>query len=181
MDDRLIVGVDGLSRSGKTTLVNELSQYLKKENTPFHIFHIDDHIVEREKRYDTGQEEWHEYYFLQWDIEWLTHHFFERLKTTDQITLPFYEDKIDTQRFQNIKLPDEGVIVVEGVFLQRKEWRRFFDHMIFLNCPRDVRFRRESEGTQRNVAKFENRYWKAEDYYLRTEAPLENADVVLKG
>ncbi|MCF6409912.1 hypothetical protein [Pseudalkalibacillus salsuginis] len=29
---------------------------------PRQIIHIDDHIVERKKRYDTGKEEWKEYF-----------------------------------------------------------------------------------------------------------------------
>ena len=30
---------------------------------------------------------------------------------------------------------------------------------------------RESEETQKNLSKFQNRYWKAEDYYLESETP----------
>ncbi len=53
---------------------------MKQESIPFHIFHIDDHIVERNKRYNTGFEEWYEYYYLQWDIEWLRQKFFQKLQ-----------------------------------------------------------------------------------------------------
>ena len=41
------------------------------------------------------------------------------------------------------------VIVIEGVFLQRKEWRDFFHYMVYLDCPRETRFLRESEETQK--------------------------------
>ena len=50
---------------------------MKQEGIPFRIFHIDDHIVERNKRYHTGYEEWYEHYYLQWDIEWLRRKFFK--------------------------------------------------------------------------------------------------------
>ena len=75
-ENRFIIGIDGLSRSGKTTFATNLKENMKQESIPFHIFHIDDHIVERNKRYQTGHEEWYEYYHLQWDIEYFGRNFF---------------------------------------------------------------------------------------------------------
>ena len=51
--------------------------------------------------------------------------------------------------------------------------------MVYLDCPRETRFLRESKKTQKNLSKFENRYWKAEDYYLETELPKDRADLVI--
>jgi uridine kinase len=39
---------------------------------------------------------------------------------------------------------------------------------------------REAETAKQKRDKFENRYWKAEDYYLNTFHPWESADIVLK-
>jgi uridine kinase len=49
-----------------------------------------------------------------------------------------------------------------------------------LDCPRSKRFVRESEEAQENLSKFTNRYWKAEDFYLSTVSPKEQADLVIK-
>lgn len=179
--NRFVVGVDGLSRSGKTTLVKKLEDDLKKEGIPFHIFHIDDHIVERNKRYNTAHEEWYEYYKLQWDVEWLQQNFFNKLRLENQFSLPFYDHKTDSCKIREIIVPGFCIIVIEGVFLQRKEWREFFDYMVYLDCPREQRFLRESEETQKNLSKFENRYWKAEDFYLKMECPKQRADLVMRG
>jgi uridine kinase len=175
----LVFGLDGLSRSGKTTFSNKLCELLKEKNIPHQLIHIDDHIVERENRYHTGHEEWLEYYQLQWDIEWLSHHLFEKLKISNELNLPFYDIESDTAMLKTVLLPVDGVIVIEGVFLQRKEWRRFFDKIVYLDCPRTERFLREGEETQENHLKFINRYWKAEDFYLSTIQPKENADLVI--
>ena len=178
---RFILGIDGLSRSGKTTLADNLGVILKEREIAFQIFHIDDHIVERKKRYGTGNEEWFEYYSLQWDVDWLRENLFEELRCSEQVHIPFYDGEMDIHTFKNVTLSEACVVIVEGVFLQRKEWRNSFDYMIYLDCPRGKRFSREHESTQLNIKKFQERYWKAEDYYLETEAPLENADLVMNG
>lgn len=179
-ENRFILGIDGLSRSGKTTFVTNLKENMKQESIPFHIFHIDNHIVERNKRYDTGFEEWYEYYYLQWDIESLRQKFFRKLQNETKLNLSFYHDETDLCEMKKVQIPIVGVIVIEGVFLQRKEWRDFFHYMVYLDCPRETRFLRESEETQKNLSKFENRYWKAEDYYLEMESPKDRADLVIK-
>lgn len=179
-NDRTILGIDGLSRSGKTTFVEQLRESLKKEKIDHHIFHIDDHIVERNQRYHTGFEEWYEYFHLQWDVVWLRENFFSKLLQDNQISLPFYDPHTDTRDSRTITLPQSGLIIVEGVFLQRKEWADFYHHLIFLDCPREKRFMREAETAKQNRDKFEKRYWKAEDYYMNTFHPWESADIVLK-
>lgn len=94
-ENRFILGIDGLSRSGKTTFATNLKENMKQESIPFHIFHIDDHIVERNRRYHTNHEEWHEYYHLQWDIEWLRQEFFQKLQHETKLKLPFYHEETD--------------------------------------------------------------------------------------
>ncbi|KLA31670.1 kinase [Bacillus cereus] len=178
-ENRFILGIDGLSRSGKTTFVTNLKENMQQESIPFHIFHIDDHIVERNKRYHTGYEEWYEYYYLQWDIESLRQKFFQKLQNETKLKLPFYNNETDSSEMKKVQIPIVGVIVIEGVFLQRKEWREFFHYMVYLDCPRETRFLRESEETQKNLSKFENRYWKAEDYYLESETPQKRANLVI--
>ncbi|MFL0403532.1 kinase [Bacillus nitratireducens] len=178
-DERFILGIDGLSRSGKTTLVKKLEENMKRSGISFHIFHIDDHITERNKRYNTGFAEWYEYYNLQWDIDWLLRNLFQKLQSDIELELPFYHDETDSCEMKEIHLPLVGVIIVEGVFLQRKEWRDFFHYMVYLDCPREKRFLRESEETRKKLSKFQNRYWRAEDYYLEMELPKDGADLVI--
>lgn len=176
---RYIIGIDGLSRSGKTTIVEKVRHYLEEIGRPFYIFHIDDHIVSRKERYNTEYEQWYEYYQLQWDTKWLADNFFSELSESKEIVLPYYQDEFDTHIETKVVLTENGIILIEGVFLQREEWKRFFDFMMYLDCPREVRFKRESIETQKNVIKFQERYWKAEDYYLRKVQPKEHADFLI--
>ena len=179
LKERFILGIDGLSRSGKSTFVRELQRYFEDQGYISFTFHIDDYIVQRNRRYNTGYEEWYEYYFLQWDIEWLKDHFFGEVGRSRKLKLPFYEESIDTHVVQEVNLEKVDIILVEGIFLQRKEWAQCFDRMLFLDCPREERFARENEATRKNLQKFQNRYWVAEKYYMRHMKPIERAEFVL--
>lgn len=177
---RMVLGIDGLSRSGKTTCAEKLCNVFHEKNVPTCVLHMDDFIVERKKRYHTAHEEWYEYYGLQWEVEWLRENMFMALKETDNLSLPFYDSERDEHRIQNIPIPESCLIVVEGVFLQRREWRAFFDFVVYLDCDRRERFSREHHSTRLQIDKFRNRYWKAEDHYLTTVVPTQKADLVLK-
>ncbi|SDX12600.1 uridine kinase [Marininema mesophilum] len=176
---RFILGIDGLSRSGKTTLGKKLHQVLREKGIPVSVFHIDDYIVERKKRYHTGHEQWFEYYHLQWNVPWLREHFFRKLHESSSFTLPLYDKSSDSHSQQNINLPYHGIVIIEGVFLQRSEWRGFYDFVVYLDCPREKRFARESGSAQSRIGKFKERYWKAEEHYIEAGKPKNIADLVL--
>lgn len=176
---RFILGIDGLSRSGKTTLTNMLLSMLYEREIEGIAIHLDDHIVGRSKRYNTGYEEWHEYYYLQWDIEWLRKTLFENLIHSEEIEMPYYDNEKDQYNDKTLNLADKEIIIVEGIFLQREEWKSYLDYTVFIDCPRDVRFGRENSQTQENIEKFRNRYWKAEDFYMEKLRPEEKANLVI--
>jgi uridine kinase len=177
---RFVLGLDGLSRSGKSTLSKKLMQLLQDKDVQVCLIHIDDYILERKKRYNTGNEEWFEYYNLQWDVDYLKSNLFEKLKASNQLILPFFDDNSDEHYDHIVSIPDPCVFIIEGVFLQRPEWREFFDFLVYLECPRGKRFSRESDSTKRKLGKFRERYWKAEDHYIKTVVPTKSADVVLE-
>jgi uridine kinase len=176
---RFFLGIDGLSRSGKTTFVKEFSSILSEKGIENMVIHLDDHIVGRSKRYNTGQEEWQEYYYLQWEIESLKRSLFESMIHSNEIELPFYNNETDQHVYKRLQLTGKTVFIIEGIFLQRQEWRPYFDYTVYIDCPRDIRFLRESNLAQQKIDKFRNRYWKAEDYYMDKLRPAENADLVI--
>jgi uridine kinase len=180
-----IVGIDGLGGSGKTTLARSLKQEFMQVKCNATILHMDDYIVENGERYGTGNEEWYEYYALQWNIELLRKELFQRLHgDCDSIILPYYESSTDSVVSKPIHLNGVSVVLIEGVFLQRKEWRHFFDYVIFLDCPPELRTERVIGrdtylgDEEARVEKYRRRYWLAEDYYLLHENPAGQADYV---
>ena len=150
------------------------------------LIHIDDHITERKRRYDTGCEEWFEYYQLQWDAFYLKEHLFERLRSGEkELFLPFYNKEMDCTEIKQISLMPSAIVLVEGVFLLREEWRLFYDFVIFLDCPRAVRNERVlirgayTGDLSERLKKDQKRYWRAEDYYLESQGPFQSAHIIL--
>ncbi|MDA5561589.1 kinase [Exiguobacterium sp. MMG028] len=176
-----VVAIDGLSGAGKTTLVSRLS-----EESTILVLHIDDYIVERDRRYETGQPEPTEYYALQWDVSRLERELFRPLRNgITELTLPRYVYERDVIVEEVIDVSSAYTIVVEGIFLQRPEWRPYYDYVIYLDCPREVRYERVLNrdtylgNPEERLAKYKRRYWAGEDLYLQLVDPKREADIVL--
>ncbi len=178
-----IVAIDGLGGAGKTTFVKELVSMLENACT-IHVLHIDDYIVESEKRYNTGYEEWYEYYYLQWDIAYIKYCFSKIHKDYQELTLPFYNRETNTIINMQSVFPPNSILLIEGVFLQRHEWEQFYDYTVFLECSLEIRkervLKRDSYiGDELAILKkYKQRYWMAEQYYLEKESPLQKANII---
>ncbi|RPJ94205.1 uridine kinase [Rummeliibacillus sp. TYF005] len=180
-----IVAIDGLSGAGKTTMVKELEDSLKSKCNVT-IIHMDDHIVENNKRYNTGHDEWYEYYYLQWDIEWIKNNLLKKIhRNYTKISLPYYEKESNNTTLKEITISSDSIILIEGIFLQRKEWISFYDYIIFLDCPREIRYERVLNrglyigDLQTRLNKYKRRYWLGEEHYLKMENPIEKADKII--
>ena len=79
-----------------------------------------------------------------------------------------YDKETDTYYTQTIVLPVHGVLIAEGVFLQRAPLKNQFDKIIYLSVPECVRLNRVLQRdtyigtTQQIIEKYENRYFPAE-------------------
>ena len=151
------------------------------------IIHIDDHIVERSKRYDTGQEQWFEYYQLQWDIKYLKEHLYQKIQqNVSFLKLPFYHKEEDIHINKTINLSTNSIVIIEGIFLLRDEWKSFYDYIVFLDCPKEIRYERVLQrdtyigDLEERLKKYNKRYWVAEEYYLKKQNPFKLAHYIHK-
>lgn len=185
-DRPYIVGIDGLSGAGKTTITEEIRNELQTEGYRIVVIHIDDLLEERAKRYNTGHPEWFEYYMLQWDVQYIKESLFEAVhQKKNHIHLKFYNMENDQCFSKLIDLKQSTLILIEGIFLQRKEWRAFFDYVIYVDCPKEVRYQRVLERDTyigdmiARLDKYKKRYWLGEEYYLNEEDPLKKSDIII--
>lgn len=183
-----IVGIDGLGGSGKSTIVNSLKLQLQNENYHTYVLHIDDFIHPKHIRYDESKEEWYCYYNIQWRYDYLVQEILSSIKRGDKIDklIELYDKENDTYVIQRIYIPQGSVLLLEGIFLQRKEIKSYLDFVIYLDVPQKVRLNRVLTrdgyigGLEDIKCKYERRYFPAEEKYILEYSPIENADFVLK-
>ncbi len=183
-----IIGVDGLGGSGKSTLVNSLKSQLQNENYSSYVLHIDDFIHPKCIRYDISKEEWYCYYNVQWRYDYVVKEILSPIKNGEIIDkqIEIYDKENDRYITQRVNLVHSSVLILEGIFLQRKELKAYLDFIIYLDVPQKVRLNRVLArdgymgGLEDIKCKYEKRYFPAEEKYILEYSPIENADFVLK-
>lgn len=101
--------------------------------------------------------------------------------------IKLYDKDNDTYFTQRCEIPAGSIVIIEGIFLQRKELEGAFDVMIYLDVPEEVRLRRVLRrdgyiGDEAAIrAKYENRYFPAERHYVTACRPEQKADYQIKG
>lgn len=178
----ILIGIDGLGGSGKTTYALNLQCQLKDAI----VIHLDDFIHPREVRYNEQFEEWYCYYYLQWRYDYLIEKLLGPLKSCLAVReiIELYDKNTDSYRMEKFDIPVGTTVIVEGVFLQRLELRAYFDKVIYLETDRETRMVRALDrdgyiGDSKDIIRhYEQRYFPAEDLYVKQCNPLEMADAV---
>lgn len=183
-----IIGIDGLGGAGKSTISEKLCQKLEDNNYHPILLHIDDFIHVREVRYNSAYPDWQCYYELQWRFDY----FFDVIKEIksgkkDYIDIELYGKDNDTYIHQRFDINSNSLVIIEGVFLQRREFKHIFDYMVYIDIPEKVRLDRVLKrdtyiGDEKQIVdKYKNRYFQAEHKYVEEYQPQNNADLVIGG
>ena len=178
-----LIGVDGLGGSGKTTFAKMLQSKLANAV----VFHLDDFIHPRNIRYDESVAEWEAYYYKQWRFDYLRKILLQPLASGLPVntTIEHYHKETDQYVRTPITIPVDTQVILEGVFLQRKEFREFFDYIIFIDVDKNTRLNRVLErdtyiGTKEEIsAKYDRRYFPAEEMYVKEYNPVRLANRVI--
>ncbi|WP_066295720.1 AAA family ATPase [Bacillus sp. FJAT-29937] len=180
----LVVGIDGLGGSGKTTFTSSLVRDLQNNGMKNSVLHIDDFIHPQSVRYNDSFSDWVCYYHLQWRYDYLIGEILSPIQMGHPINkqIELYDKEKDEYLHQHIKLDLDTLLIIEGVFLQREEIRPFLDYVIFIDVPKEERLKRVLRrdlyiGDEAAIlTKYEKRYFPAEDQYVSECDPAKNAD-----
>ncbi len=187
-EQTLIVGIDGLGGAGKSTVSKEIIAVLRSKGYDVALLHIDDFIHPKSIRYNNDFAPWECYYNLQWRYDYLINEVIGALKSGESLckSIELYDKDNDTYLNQSICLKNGGILIIEGIFLQRSELSDIFDYMIYIDVPEKTRLKRvlSRDGyigdSEQIKEKYESRYFPAERYYVKTCSPAENADYTAK-
>lgn len=135
---RVIVGVDGVDGSGTTAFAADLVARLNKRGHAAFQAKIDDFHAPREKRYARGLTSGPGRYHDSYDYSAFRRVLVEPFLMAG--STGFVSAFWDWRRDQPIEpkwltAPEDAILVVNGVFLQRPELRGLFNYVIWLEVP----------------------------------------------
>ena len=182
--ERMIVAVDGVDGSGKTTFADELAVVLKTTGQSVIRASVDGFHHPRGVRYLRGKDSPEGYFFDSYDYD-----IFKR-----DLLLPFRSGAgiVQTARFDHrnnrevtsaFAEPDtRSVLVIDGIFLHRDELADCWDLSIFLDVPFAVSYARMAarDGSNPDPHAPENhRYLEGQRLYLQRCNPGDRAMILI--
>lgn len=189
-DSPVLVGIDGVDASGKTTLAEELVKELGGSDRPIIRASIDGFHNPKNIRYNRGEDSPEGYYFDSFNHRAIAEVLLDPLSSGElQYKTAVFDYRIDSEVVLPVQnATKDSILIMEGVFLFRPELARYWDIKIFVDVDFKITVRRavrraterEYIGTEQEILdKYERRYIPGQQLYLEREQPREKADIVI--
>lgn len=182
---RLLVAVDGVDGSGKTTFAEWLAEALRLRGRSAQVIHVDDFMHVRSVRHRRGRNSPEGYFHDSYDYGSLTRYVLEpltgggdgwfRVGTVDRL-----RDVVMHSPLQHADV--ETITIVEGLFLLRDELVDWWDYSIFLDVGADAALARKGrrDGLVLSPANpLTRRFVEGQRIYSESCQPRERATWVL--
>jgi uridine kinase len=168
-----LVCIEGLGGAGKTTLARALAAH----RSDITLVHGDDFYgpEERDWRSWTPRQGYERYF----DHQRVERQLLRPLKAGQQARFQRYDWDNNTLA-DWVTVEPQGIVLVEGVYLLRRELRSYWDLTVYVDAPRDLRQNR-LHARGENDEGWIQRWAAAEDYYEQVEQPAQAADLVVNG
>lgn len=88
-----------------------------------------------------------------------------------------YDKVLDSYKIEPLDVESGMIVLVEGIFLQRRALQGCFDMMIYVDVSEEIRLQRVLKrdsyiGNSMQIGKkYKTRYFPAEHYYVKTYTP----------
>jgi uridine kinase len=185
-DMPFVIGINGIDASGKTTFAESLSRFLLTKGYSTQLVHVDDFHNEKAIRYCDGDEA-SNFYRRSFNFERLESLILKPIVEighldTELILLDLESDQYSLKR--QYKVSPSTIVIVEGVFLFKRELRHYFDLAIFLHSSFETAMQRaRCRDKHIPVNAIEERYTKkyhaGQKLYFALEHPYDKADIII--
>jgi uridine kinase len=182
---RAIVAVDGLDGAGKTVFADALAAQLGVGHRAVFRASIDDFHQSRARRYARGRDSAEGFYRDSFDYPTFKRMLAEPFRTgwIGSFNLRAFDLKRDVP-FQPVwsSGPEDALLIVDGIFLNRPELRGIWNYSIWLEVDPEIALARvkarDAEEFEHDIANPE-RYSGGQALYLAEAKPIEAATAII--
>ena len=183
----LVVGLSGIDGAGKGYVAGQLEAHLAQHGVAAGIINVDGWLNLPEKRFNQDCPAEH---FYEHAIRF--EEFFSQLvlplrdRRSVHLVADFAEETAPSFRKHTYDFKDVGVVVVEGIFLFKPQYRKFFDLTVWVDCSfptalaRAIARAQEGLSIARTIGAYETIYFPAQRIHLAQDHPRESADLILE-
>ena len=191
VDRPVIVGINGVDGSGKTTLAVNTAQTLRAMGVPVSRISVDDFLHPREHRYRRGRDSPRGYYEDSVNYEALVAFTLKPASFAEGVPRNFKTKHFDLLANKEVsdfqELSERSYLLVEGIFLFHPVVVPYFHLMIFVHADFHVILDRVAARDRRLFgsedavrSQYESRYIPGQQLYLKEIKPKDLADVVVE-
>ncbi|MFM9957711.1 MAG: uridine kinase [Phycisphaerales bacterium] len=189
-----LVGISGIDASGKSTLARAVGRRLRAAEMSVAEISIDWFHTLASRRFlpmERGHEppESHGRHFYQNAFRWAELHerLIEPLCRTGgcDAEVGVHDMRTDTVSPRRFVHTAVRVVLLEGIFIFRREDAERLDLRVWIDCPFDLALRHAVERNQEGLtpglirADYERVYFPAQRHHIARDRPAENADLVI--
>jgi uridine kinase len=183
----LLVGVSGIDGCGKGYLAAQLQAHLALYGVIPAILNVDGWLNLPQKRFDENAPAANFY-----ENAIRLDQFFSQLvlplrdRRSIHLEADFVEETASNYRKHSYDYDDVSVVLVEGIFLFKPQYRKYFDLTIWIDCSfptalaRAIDRAQEGLSAANTIAAYDTIYFPAQEIHLAHDKPRENADLILE-
>ena len=183
----LLVGLSGIDGSGKGYLAGQVEAHLAQRAVAAAILHLDGWLSLPEKRFSEAAPAQNFY-----ENAFRFDEFFSQLVVplregrSVRMAADFMEETATEYRKQLYHFGQVGIIVVEGIFLFKAQFRELFDLAVWIDCSFPTALARAIERGQeglspaKTIGAYETIYFPAQRIHFAQDQPRENADLIIE-
>jgi len=183
----LLVGLSGIDGSGKGYVTGQIEARLAQHGVAAAIVNVDGWLNLPGERFNQDAPAEHFYAnAIRFDELFSQLVLPLRERRSVHLVADFAEENAPSFRKHIYDFKDVGVVVVEGIFLFKPQYRQFFDLTVWLDCSFPTALARAIERAQeglsvaRTIEAYETIYFPAQKIHLAQDQPRENADLILE-
>ena len=182
------VGIDGIDASGKTRLADELADWLAPSGRQIIRASVDGFHHPKAHRFRAGQGP-ESYYHDSHNHPLMIESLLAPLGPggSRRFRVARFDFRTDSEVDAPVEIADEdGILLMDGIFLQRPELFGYWDLRIFLHTEFETSLQRGLErdtdlfgSGDKTVERYRTRYVPGQEMYLAQVAPADRADIVI--